>query len=141
MHWILDLLTPLTELQAIIAPPLISTLYKSPQQPVCPSQPAVSYSAIPWQRFLTLDILQLLTLRSSYHSRPCRTLSNPNWQLPTAYYQFNYSAISSQSFPQTSWDPHYTALERTRQKTIFPKMSLLFLVYSLQRESVYRAIA
>jgi hypothetical protein len=35
--------------------------------------------AVSWQRFLPKEILQLHALRSSCHSRPCRTLFN--WQL------------------------------------------------------------
>jgi hypothetical protein len=48
-------------------------------------QPPVSSPAVPWQRLLTVEILQLHALRSSCHSRPCRTLVNC---------QLNYSAIS-----------------------------------------------
>jgi hypothetical protein len=76
MDSILDLLTPCThhsELRVITAPPLISTLYRSLQHPLGLSQPSVSSTA-PWQCLLTVEILQLPALRSSYHSRPCRTL-------------------------------------------------------------------
>jgi hypothetical protein len=37
-------------------------------------QPAVSLPAVPWQRFLTVEILQLHELRPSLHSFTCRTL-------------------------------------------------------------------
>jgi hypothetical protein len=70
LDWWMDLLTTYThdsELQAITAPPLISTIHKSPQHLLSLFQPAVSSSAIPWQRFLTVEILQLHALRSSIH--------------------------------------------------------------------------
>jgi hypothetical protein len=62
-----------SELQVITAPPLISTIHKSPQHPLSVSQPAVSSPAVPWQRFLTVEILQLHALRFYLHSLPCRT--------------------------------------------------------------------
>jgi hypothetical protein len=49
-NWILDLLTTYThnsEPQAVTAPSLISTLYKSPQPPLSLFQPAVSSPVIP----------------------------------------------------------------------------------------------
>jgi hypothetical protein len=52
----MDLLTTYThdlELQAITAPPLISTIHQSPQHPLSLFQPAVSSPAFPWQRLLT----------------------------------------------------------------------------------------
>jgi hypothetical protein len=87
MNWILDLLTTNThhsELQIITEPPLISTFYKSLQHTLSLFQPVVFSRAVPWQELLTLEFLQLPVLRSSCHSRPCRTLINslnPNWQL------------------------------------------------------------
>jgi hypothetical protein len=51
LNWILDLLTTYThdsELQAITAPPLISTIHKSPQLPPSMFQPTVSSPAVPW---------------------------------------------------------------------------------------------
>jgi hypothetical protein len=75
-NWLMDLLTTYThdsELQAITAPSLISTLYKSPQHTLSLFQPAVSSLAVPWQRILTVEILQLHALRSSLHSLPRRT--------------------------------------------------------------------
>jgi hypothetical protein len=51
-----------SELQAITAPPVISTI-----------QPAVSSVAVSWQRLLTMEILQLHALRTSLHSLPCRS--------------------------------------------------------------------
>jgi hypothetical protein len=53
----------------------------------------VSSPAVPWQRFLTLEILQLHALRPSCHSRPCISL---------VYCQLNYGAISSQPRLQSS---------------------------------------
>jgi hypothetical protein len=58
----MDLLTTYThdsELQAITAPPLISTIHKSPQHLLSLFQPAVSLPLVPWQRLLTVEILQL----------------------------------------------------------------------------------
>jgi hypothetical protein len=44
--------------------------------------PAMPSSAVPWQRLLTVEILQLPALRSYLHSLPCSTqLSTENWQL------------------------------------------------------------
>jgi hypothetical protein len=51
LGWILDLLTTYTqdsELQALTAPPLISTIHTSPQHPLSLFQPAVSLLAVPW---------------------------------------------------------------------------------------------
>jgi hypothetical protein len=76
LGWILVLLTTYTrdlELQAIIAPSLISTLYKSSQH-----QPAMSSPAVPWQRLLTVEILQLHTLKSSLHGASLLTASFPH---------------------------------------------------------------
>jgi hypothetical protein len=70
----MDLLTTYThdwELQAITAPPLSSTIHKSPQHPISLFQSDVFISSSQ-QRVLTA-ILQLHVLRSSPHSLPCRT--------------------------------------------------------------------
>jgi hypothetical protein len=51
LDWMLDLLTTYTngsELQVITAPSLTSTLYKSPQNPLCIFQPSMSSPAVPW---------------------------------------------------------------------------------------------
>jgi hypothetical protein len=83
----LDLLTTCThhsELQVITALLLISTIYKS--------QPAVSPSTSPWQR-PPVEISQLQALRTSCHSRLCRTLVNC---------QLNYCALSSEPHFQRS---------------------------------------
>jgi hypothetical protein len=51
LNWILDLLTTYThdsELQAITALPLISTVHKSQQLPLSPLQPVVSSPAVSW---------------------------------------------------------------------------------------------
>jgi hypothetical protein len=56
---ILDLLTTYTndsELQAITAPSLISTIKQSPQHPLSLFQSAVSSPAVPWQRIPTVEI-------------------------------------------------------------------------------------
>jgi hypothetical protein len=78
----MDLLTTYThdsELQVITAPPPISTIRISPQHPLSLFQPAVSSLAIPWQRLLTVEILQLHVLRFCLHSLLCRT--HPTTQL------------------------------------------------------------
>jgi hypothetical protein len=62
----MDLLTTYThdsELPVITAPPLISTLYKSLLQTVSLLQSAVSSTAVPYQRLITVEILQVTTLR------------------------------------------------------------------------------
>jgi hypothetical protein len=41
--------------------------------PAKPFQPAVSSPAIPWQRLLTVEILQLHALKSALHRHPYRT--------------------------------------------------------------------
>jgi hypothetical protein len=64
MDWILELLTTTRNLQVITAPPLTSTLYSSLQHPLSLFKSAVSSRAVPWQRLLTVEILQLPTLRS-----------------------------------------------------------------------------
>jgi hypothetical protein len=51
LYWILDLLTTYTQdlqVHVITAPPLISTIHKSPQRPLNLSQPAVSSPAVSW---------------------------------------------------------------------------------------------
>jgi hypothetical protein len=65
---IFDLLTTYThdsELQAITALPLLPTIYKSPQHQLRFFEPAVLSVAVPWQRFLTLEIIQLYAVISS----------------------------------------------------------------------------
>jgi hypothetical protein len=49
-----------------------ATIHKSPQHALSLFQLAVS-SAVPWQRLLTVEILQLHAVRPSLHSFPCRT--------------------------------------------------------------------
>jgi hypothetical protein len=71
LDWWMNLLTTYThnlELQAITAPPLISTIHKSPQHLLCSP-------AIPWQWLLTMEILQLHVLKSYLHGLPCRILT------------------------------------------------------------------
>jgi hypothetical protein len=62
LDWLVDLLTTYPqdwELQAIITLSLIYTLYKSLQHTLSLFQPAASSPAVPWQRLLTVEILQL----------------------------------------------------------------------------------
>jgi hypothetical protein len=49
----------------------------SPQHPLSPFQPVVSSPDVPWQRLLTVKILQLHELRFDLHSLPYRNV----WQL------------------------------------------------------------
>jgi hypothetical protein len=58
-----------SKLQAITALSLISTLYKPPQNTLSLFQPAVSSPAVPWQRLLAVEILELP------HSSPLFTAS------------------------------------------------------------------
>jgi hypothetical protein len=55
------------ELQAVTAPPLISTVHKSPQHPLSLFEP-MSSPAVPWKRLLKVEILQLHELRFCLHS-------------------------------------------------------------------------
>jgi hypothetical protein len=79
-----DLLTTYTrdfEVQVITAPPLISTNHQSWQYPLSLFQPAMSSPYVPWQRLLTVEILQLHALKFNVHSLKCRTLADYqlNW--------------------------------------------------------------
>jgi hypothetical protein len=58
-----------SELQAIAPPPLVSKIHKSPQYPLSPSS-LLSAPAVPWQRLLTVEILQLHALKSYHHELP-----------------------------------------------------------------------
>jgi hypothetical protein len=94
--WIGEWVTTYThrlELHVITALSLISTLYKSPQHPLSPFQPAESSSAIPWQRLLTVENRQPPALRSFLHSRRCRTQLN---RQPS--HNWSQSQSQSQSF-------------------------------------------
>jgi hypothetical protein len=75
MDWWMDLLTTYThdsELQAITAPPLISTIHKSLQHPLSIFQPAVYTPAVPWQRLLTWRFFSFKH-SGCLHSLQCRT--------------------------------------------------------------------
>jgi hypothetical protein len=72
-EWIYCPLIHDSELQAITAPPLISTIHKPPQHLLSLFKPALLSLAVPWLRLLTLQILQLDALRFYLHSLPCRT--------------------------------------------------------------------
>jgi hypothetical protein len=76
LDWWTDLSTTYThhsELKAITAPPLISTIHEPPQRPLSFFQLAVCSPAVSWQRRLTVVILQLHALRFYLHSLPCTT--------------------------------------------------------------------
>jgi hypothetical protein len=105
--WWMDLLTTYThdpELQAITAPPLISTIHKSPQHPLSLFQPAVFSSAVSWQRLLTVEIIQLHAVRFHLHSLPCRTQLNWLSQSQSYFTTGGLPPISS-SWRQAPWDP------------------------------------
>jgi hypothetical protein len=106
-----------SELQAITAPSLISTILKSPRHPLSLFEPAMSLPAVPWRRLLTVEILQRHALKSSLHRLPYRTLS-----------------VAPFVFKITPW-------HRPCRITPFPTVPLLFCVDSLLRERVYRAVA
>jgi hypothetical protein len=76
LDWILNLLATYThglELQAITAPLPISTIHKPPQHPLSLLQPARPSPTVLWQRLLTVEILQLHVLKSSFHKLPYGT--------------------------------------------------------------------
>jgi hypothetical protein len=98
----MDLLTTYiyhSELQVITVPPLISKTHKSPQHPLSLFQRAVCSPAVPWQRLLTVEILQLNALRSYLHSLTCRTA-----------YQLTTDFVSPTVFKKTPW--HWTHRNR-----------------------------
>jgi hypothetical protein len=104
----MDLLTTYThhlELQPITEPPIISTIHSSPQHPLSFFQPAVSSSAVPWQRLPAVEILQLPTLTSILYRLSFRTacqLSNPQLSIQLCAATANYLfAIYSQILSQT----------------------------------------
>jgi hypothetical protein len=70
--WKFDLLTPLRTTHNYSTTTNLHTL-QTPQNPLSLFQHAVSQSAIPWQRLLTVEIFQLHVLRSSCYSCPRRT--------------------------------------------------------------------
>jgi hypothetical protein len=83
MDWWMDILTICIHQseQVITAPPLITTIHKSPQHPLSLLQPVVSSPAVPWQRLLTVEILKHHAPRFNLHSLPYRTLLNPKSKL------------------------------------------------------------
>jgi hypothetical protein len=86
LDWWIDLLTTYThdsELQAVTAPPLISTIHKSPQHQLNILQPTVSSPTVPWQRLLTVEILQLHALNSCLHGTELTTDKAPDLSVIT----------------------------------------------------------
>jgi hypothetical protein len=109
---ILDLLNiyrHYSELQEITAPSLISTNHHSTCQVFLT---AASSPADPWQRLLTVEILQFHALKSSRDSLSSRTLVNsfkltiaPSLRILSCRAQMHYpqlSIISRDSVPQSS---------------------------------------
>jgi hypothetical protein len=75
-----------SELQVITDPLLISTIHRSSQHLLSLFQPAVSSAAVPWQRLLTVELLQLPALMSLLSGKyPATELSSsqPDFQLST----------------------------------------------------------
>jgi hypothetical protein len=72
----MDLLITYThdsEIQAVTTSPLISRIHKSPQYPLSVFKHVLSSPAVPWQRLLKVEILQLHALNSSVNTVPYRT--------------------------------------------------------------------
>jgi hypothetical protein len=153
--WIkwLDLFTTCahqSELQAITALSLTSTICISPQHPLSFFQPFVTSPVVPWQELLTFEILQLPAL-GSFLRRP--SFKNACQLFP----QLNWIAVSSQP-PLKSSTVHNTqitisdifsaglgsslfSLGLTQQKTPFPTIPLLLLAYLVPQERVYPVVA
>jgi hypothetical protein len=120
LDWKMDLLTTYihdSEIQAITAPPLISTIHKLPQHPLSLFHSVMSLPAVPWQRHLTVEILQLHAHKSSIHRLPYRT----DWVDPITF--------------------KITPLHGPRRNTPFPTVRASFRVDLLLREIVYQAVA
>jgi hypothetical protein len=106
-----------------------------------------SILAVSWQRLLPREILQLPALRSSYHSRPCRTL--PNWVPGWRPFHSNLLVLPSQVDFQLTTDNwtlsltnqllHVTSLTKTadnssQQLTRCQRVSVGVIL----RQAVYR---
>jgi hypothetical protein len=123
LGWWMDSLTTYTHdsgLQAVTVPPSISTIHKSPQHTLSLFQPVVSSPTVPWQRLLTVEILQLHALRSSLHRLPYRTNST--------------ALVAPVVFKKT---PRHGPLRNPP----LPTAPLSLRVDSLLRERVHRAVA
>jgi hypothetical protein len=99
-------------------------------------------SAVPWQRLLTVEILQFSVLRSSCHSHPCRTLVNslnPNCQLST-----ELVAISSQLSSAGLGSSLYSLVADPTENTAFNISSIAVGAFTdpfgLKRPFVYSPI-
>jgi hypothetical protein len=114
------------ELQVITAPLLISAIYKSPQYPPSIFQPVVSSPAVPWQRLLLVEILQLPAFRSFLQRLSYRTA-----------YQQSLSGTRLTLLITFRHEPH----GKHRFHFYSSEIPRLLLEYSLQRERVYRDVA
>jgi hypothetical protein len=97
---------------------------------------AVSSPAVPWQRLLAMEILQLHALRFYLHSVPYRTAYQPTTQLDLII------APSLLSLPCRTQLTHCAVLVITSRHGPHRKHVILLLrAYSLPWERVYRAAA
>jgi hypothetical protein len=74
-----------SQVQVIRAPPLISTIHKSPQHPLSLFPVCYVFTSRSWQRLLTVEILKLHALMSFLLSLPCRTKLSFQLTLSLAY--------------------------------------------------------
>jgi hypothetical protein len=112
--------------------------------------PAVSSPAVPWQRLLTVEILQLHALRSSLHSLPWRThwsvnsLAAISHQHPSLLFT---AGLSTQHWIELNWTDGslapllITSRHGPRRKRLFLAIPIFLRAYALHRERVYRAVA
>jgi hypothetical protein len=117
-----------SKLQVLTMLSLISTIHRSPQHLLNLFQSAVSSSAIPWQRPLTVEILQLYMLRFYFQSLPCRIqLLTLNWA------KFQTSPITSQHGPHRKpcSFSHANHFHGNMFTELFPSNGRLFLTFKL----------
>jgi hypothetical protein len=134
MDWILDLLTTCIHhsvLQVITAPLLISTIHRSPQHPLSLFQPSTSTSAAPYQRPLTVEILQLLAPTSLLAGEyPATELSHS----PTNYFtSLHFTSLHSTPLHST---PLHSTQVNCRQHLTTQKVSQIYVTIDGQSASL-----